>query len=86
MSSYEIEFTASAYKEIKKLPPQIRLRILGAIYKLELNPRIGQVRPMVGVKSWRLKVGEYRIIYDILDKQLLILIIRVRHRKNAYRR
>lgn len=86
MTNYEIEFTKSAQKELKKLPPQISLRIAGAINKLASNPRKGEVRPMVGVKSWRLRVGEYRVVYDIYDKKLVILIIRVRHRKDAYRR
>lgn len=85
MSNYEIEFTTSAKKELKKLSPQIRLSIVRAIYKLQLNPIEGKVRPMVGTKSWRLRVGEYRVVYDILDKRLLVLIIRVRHRKDAYR-
>ncbi|HUD06941.1 MAG TPA: type II toxin-antitoxin system RelE/ParE family toxin [Candidatus Saccharimonadales bacterium] len=86
MSNYEIEFTRSAQKELKKLPPQISLRIAKFINKLSLDPRKGKVRPMVGVKSWRLKVGDYRVVYDIFDKKLVVLIIRVRHRKDAYRR
>ena len=85
MSNYEVEFTSSAYKELKKLPPQKRLSIVRAIDKLQLNPRSGNVRPMVGTSSWRLRVGEYRVVYDILDKRLLVLIIRVRHRKDIYR-
>ena len=84
MQIYEVEFKPSALKEIKKLPKHISLRILKAINKLSTNPRVGNVRPMVGVKSWRLKVGEYRAIYDIRDNKLTVLIIRVRHRKDVY--
>lgn len=83
--TYEVRFTKSAQKELKKLPRQTGLRILKVISRLADNPREGKVRPMVGVKSWRLRVGDYRIIYDILDKKLVILIIRVRHRKDAYK-
>jgi mRNA interferase RelE/StbE len=86
MINCEIEFSKSAQKELKKLLPQTRLSIVGAIDKLVINPRKGNVRPMVGVKSWRLRVGEYRVVYDIYDKKLVILIIKVRHRKDAYRR
>ena len=86
MSNYEIEFSTSALKELKKLPVQKRLNITRAIYKLRINPRLGNVRPMVGTKSWRLRVNEYRVVYDILDKKLLVLIIRVRHRKDVYRK
>jgi len=85
MSNYAVEFTKSAQKELNKLPNQIRLRIAKAVYKLSLEPRKGNVRPMVGSKSWRLRVGDFRIIYDIYDNKLIVLIIRVRHRKNVYR-
>ncbi|HEY1645100.1 MAG TPA: type II toxin-antitoxin system RelE/ParE family toxin [Candidatus Saccharimonadales bacterium] len=85
MSNFEVEFKKSALKELKKLPKQSGVRILKAIDKLSLNPRAGNVRGMVGVKSWRLKVGDYRVIYDINDQKLTILIIRVRHRKDVYR-
>ncbi|MGI9027824.1 MAG: type II toxin-antitoxin system RelE family toxin [Candidatus Saccharimonadales bacterium] len=64
---------------------EISLRIAKAIYKLSIDPRKGNVRPMVGIKSWRLRVGDYRVVYDILDKRLIILIIRVRHRKEVYK-
>jgi mRNA interferase RelE/StbE len=40
---------------------------------------------MVGSQSWRLRVGDYRVIYDIADGKLVILIIRIRHRREAYR-
>ncbi len=85
MSNYAVEFTKSAQKELKKLPPQVSFRIVKAVDKLALDPRKGKVRPMVGVKSWRLKVGDYRVVYDIQDKKLVILIIRVKHRKDVYR-
>lgn len=85
MKTYEIEFTKSAQKELKKLPKDISIRIAKAILKLSENPRVGKVRPMVGVKSWRLRVGDYRVIYDISDAKLTILVIRVRHRKDVYR-
>lgn len=85
MTTYAIEFTKSAQKDLNKLPQEISLRIAKAVDRLSLGPRKGNVRPMVGVKSWRLKVGDYRVIYDILDKKVRILIIRVRHRKDVYK-
>jgi len=83
--TYAVEFTRSAQKEVKKLPPGIAKRVLTAIDGLSGNPRKGHVRPMTGSKSWRLRVGEYRVVYDIHDKKLVILIIRVRPRGSAYR-
>jgi mRNA interferase RelE/StbE len=85
MTTYAVEFTKSAQKELNKLPRSIAIRIAVAITKLAENPRVGKVRPMVGVRSWRLRVGDYRVIYDISDYKLNILIIRVRHRKDAYK-
>lgn len=86
MTNYEIEFVKSAQKELNKLPPNIRLRIAKAVYLLGTGPRKGSVRPMVGSKSWRLRVGDYRVVYDIYDNKLVILIIRIRHRKEVYKK
>ena len=85
MTTYKIEFVKSAQKEMKKLPHDVSLRINKQIKKLSENPRVGNVRPMVGSKSWRLRASEYRVVYDINDKKITILIIRGRHRKNAYK-
>lgn len=86
MTKYEVEYTKSSQKELNKLPKQTVKRILKHIDKLSKNPRSGSVRPMVGTSSWRLRVGDYRVIYDIHDNKLFILIIRIRHRKDAYRK
>ncbi|MGH2612111.1 MAG: type II toxin-antitoxin system RelE family toxin [Rhabdochlamydiaceae bacterium] len=83
--TYAVNFTNSARKELNKLPKQTSLDIAKAIYRLSGNPRGGNVRPMVGTKSWRLRIGNYRVIYDISDKELKILIIRGRQRKDVYR-
>ena len=85
MPTYAVEFTKSARKEIKKLDSKSALRIITAIDKLAKNPRKGNVRPMVGSKSWRLRAGTYRVIYDIHDKKLIVLIVRVRHRGEIYK-
>ena len=85
MTSYEVEFTNSSLKELKKLPKPLTVRITKAIDKLSLNPRAGSVRQMVGTKAWRLRVGDYRVVYDINERKLVILIIRIRHRKDVYR-
>lgn len=85
MTTYEVWLVKSAQKELNKLPNQINLRIITAIYKLSADPRKGKVRPMVGTKSWRLRIGYYRVVYDIFDSKLIILIIRIRHHKEAYR-
>ncbi len=86
MKTYEVEYVKSAQKELLRLPSNVQRRILSRLKKLTLNPRIGDVRPMVGSKSWRLRIGDYRVVYDIHDTRLVILIIRVKHRRDVYRK
>lgn len=57
-----------------------------AILGLASNPRSGNVRPMVGMTAWRLRVGEYRVIYDISDKKLTVLVLKIGARKDIYRK
>lgn len=83
---YEINYTESASKDLNKFQKQDKVRILKSIQKLANNPRKGDVRPMVGIDSWRLRVGTYRVIYDITDNILLVTIVKVAHRKNVYRK
>lgn len=85
MTTYAVEFSKTAQKELAKLSPQTALRILRAIHKLAKNPRSDNVRPMVGSKAWRLRVGDYRVIYDIHNKKLVVLIIKVDHRRDIYK-
>ncbi len=85
MPTYAVRFTRSAQKEFKKLDKTVSLRIAEALVVLSKDPRKGSVRPMVGVSSWRLRVGNYRVVYDFADAELVILIIRVRHRQSAYK-
>jgi mRNA interferase RelE/StbE len=86
MNSFAVEFTKGAQKELSKLPHASGVRIVKAIDRLSTDPRKGNVRPMVGSTSWRLRVGDYRVIYDILDGKLVILVIRIRHRREVYRK
>lgn len=84
--TYEVKYAKSAQKELKKLPKQIQVRILKAIIGLAKNPRKGNVRPMIGSTAWRLRVGDYRVMYDIQDNEIVILILRIAHRKEVYKR
>jgi mRNA interferase RelE/StbE len=83
--TYEVEFAKSAQKEMRKLTPATATRVAAAIGQLCHSPRKGSVRPMVGSTSWRLRVGDYRVIYDIHDKKLVILVIKIKHRREVYR-
>ncbi len=86
MSGYTVEFTTAAARQIKKLPPPIRARILDSIEKLGDDPRPPAATKLVGeATAWRLRVGAYRVIYDIDDEVLTIVIVRASHRRDVYR-
>jgi mRNA interferase RelE/StbE len=86
MTTYKIVFAKSAQKELRKLPTEVSLRIAKTLQKLADNPRRGSVRPMIGTTSWRLRVGDYRVVYDIHDKEFTVLVLRTRHRKDVYKK
>lgn len=86
MKTYEIRFSANIKKDLRKLPRDVQKRILGKITELAVDPRKGNVRPMVGSTSWRLRVGDYRVIYDIHDDKIEVLIVKIAHRREAYRK
>ena len=84
---YRLEYTAAARKQIKKLPADILSRIIQTIERLTDNPRPEGIKKLTGYREYyRIRVGNYRIIYTIMDEQLIVLVIRVAHRKNVYRR
>ena len=87
MASYKLIWKNAAKKEVRKLEKKDRLAILAAVEDLCRNPRKKQgVKKLVGSdNSHRLRVGNYRVIYELLNNILTIEIIRVKHRKNAYR-
>ena len=86
-SSYRVEFTVRAAREFLHLPRAIQRRLRPRIDALAVDPRPPQSRPLEGYKdAWRLRVGEYRVLYEIRDDVLRILVIRVAHRGRAYRR
>jgi mRNA interferase RelE/StbE len=86
MGSYKIKWKSSALKEVKSLAPRDIPRIIQAIEKLAFNPFPSGVRKIHGGEfSYRIRVGQYRIIYQVFEAMLVIEIVRVRHRKEVYR-
>ncbi|HLA94176.1 MAG TPA: type II toxin-antitoxin system RelE/ParE family toxin [Pyrinomonadaceae bacterium] len=85
MSDYSVTFTRSARKELESLPATLVDRIFPKIEALVGNPRPSGCKKLKGsFDLWRIRVGEYRVIYSILEKQIRIEIIAVRHRRKAY--
>ena len=86
MASYKIEWKQSAKKELKKLDKQIIPRILQAIENLADNPYSSGSKKLIGSNSvYRIRVGDYRIVYNIQSSVLTIEIIKVGHRREIYR-
>lgn len=84
--TYAIEFTSAAARQMWKLPRAIRDRILDAAESLSTNPGPSGSRKLVGEETaWRIRVGDYRVIYDIYDEALLVTVMRVAHRRDVYR-
>ena len=83
---YEIYFKKSAVKELTKIPKKDQTLITAAIKALALNPHPRGYKKLIGENiTYRIRIGNYRVIYDLYDTKLYIEIIRIRHRKDAYR-
>jgi mRNA interferase RelE/StbE len=84
---YTIDIKPVAKRFIKKLPEDLQTRIITALKKLETNPRLPGVIKLHGFENrYRLRVGNYRVIYEIRDAVLLVLVVEVVHRGGAYRK
>ena len=81
---FKVIGTDTYLKEISKLPKDIQKRIFGVLDRIRIRPE-AHVTKLVGEHSYKLRVGDYRIILDIEKNKLLILIINVGHRKNIYK-
>jgi len=85
MASYRNEFLPTAQKELAALPKQIQKRIAAKIDSLQSDPRPPGIKALKnGAGRLRLRVGDYRVIYRIEDDRLLVLVVKVGHRKNVY--
>jgi mRNA interferase RelE/StbE len=84
--SYTIEFTPAAAREYRALPAVVKQRVTRKIDALAENPRPHGVQRLRGEPAThRVRVGDYRILYEIHDATLIVLVIRVRNRRDAYR-
>jgi mRNA interferase RelE/StbE len=86
MPPYAITFARSARKELEKLPRQIAGRILEKIAGLAVTPRpAGSLKLKGDENLWRIRIGDYRVIYEIDDANRSIDLSIIRHRKDVYR-
>jgi Cytotoxic translational repressor of toxin-antitoxin stability system len=83
---YKIVFLPVARKELISLPHEVQKRIDKKIIALADDPRPHDVKALHGEKKlYRVRVGDYRIVYNVEDKVITVVIVRVRHRKDVYR-
>lgn len=86
MSKYRVLFEHKAVKDLARLPRDVQVCIRDAIDVLQDNPRPPGVKKLEGSTDlYRIPVGDYRVLYRIEDDVLVILIIRIGHRKDIYR-
>ncbi|PWJ49584.1 mRNA interferase RelE/StbE [Quadrisphaera granulorum] len=84
---YRLNFTSSAAREVKKLPGPARDRVLIAIEDLAEDPRPHGAKRLVSTDAaWRIRVGDYRVIYEVVDEVLTVTVIRAGHRREVYDR
>ena len=82
---YSVELKQSARKELERLPNAIIARIIVKLESLEENPRPAGCKKLKGGDDeYRIRVGEYRIVYVIDDRKVIVTITRIRHRRDVY--
>ena len=86
MESYKVYFRKSAAKELEKLPKAALRKIIKKIERLSDEPRPAGCEKLSGQELYRVRQGDYRIVYSIQDNELTIWVIKVGHRKNIYKR
>ncbi len=83
---YQIIIRPTAEKSLDKIPLPARRRIADALEELRGDPRPAGVVKLTGDENlWRIRVGNYRVVYEIHDDRLIVLVLRVAHRKDVYR-
>jgi mRNA interferase RelE/StbE len=80
---YEIVFSQKAKKQLFKLERSIQERIISALERIKIRPQ-SYITKLVGDPGYKLRVGDYRVIMDIDKGNLLVLVIKIGHRKNIY--
>ena len=84
--SYRVIIPKPVLKQLDSLPNIIHDRIFEEAKKLEDNPRPPGCLKLTGRTAWRVKVGDYRIIYEINDQERVVMLVTIGHRKEVYRR
>lgn len=82
---YNVFILRTAQKSLVSISAPYQDRVISAIRKLSVNPRPPGVKKMAGREAWRIRVGDYRVLYEIKDADLTILVVDIGHRREIYR-
>lgn len=84
---YVVTLTRRVEREIRKLSPAVQIWILDVLEALALDPRPHGAKKLAGFNDvWRLRAGDYRLIYRVSDEELVVTVVRAGHRREVYRR
>ncbi len=86
MQYYNIQIRKKAQKSLSKIPDPFQSNIIENIRKLAQNPYPHQSIKLTGREAWRIRIGNYRVIYEIFENELVILVLNIGHRKNIYKK
>ena len=85
MESYKLTFKRSVAKDLREIPRKDLPRILRVFVKLAEDPRPLGCRKLANQERYRIRLGTYRILYEIRDRELIVLVVKVAYRRDAYR-
>ena len=85
MEKYEVRLKRSVAKDLRAIPVKDVARILRCIEALKVNPRPTGVEKLSGQEKYRIRQGVYRIIYEIRNQELIIVVVKIGHRREVYR-
>ena len=83
---YDIKIRKKAQKSLSKIPNPFQSNIIEKIRKLANNPFPPQSKKLTGREALRMRIGNYRVIYEIFENELIILVLNIGHRKNIYKK
>lgn len=86
MASYRIEIKRSAAKELEQLPPKDRRRVATRIQALASDPRPPGAEKLSGQDRYRVRQGDFRILYEIFDDLILVIVVKIGNRRDVYRK
>ena len=86
MASYRVELTRTAEKQLRRVAQRSRARLVEAMQALADAPRPRGARKLEGYEAvYRIRVGQYRIVYEVIDERIVVIVLKVGHRKEVYR-